>query len=56
MYLCSQPQIYYKMKVLTIHDLKIIKKRAEGTLLLREESNETVAEQCCGLALGTEHL
>ena len=56
MYLCSQPQIYYKMKVLTIHDLKIIRKRAEGTLLLREESNETVAEQCCGLALGTEHL
>ena len=44
------------MKVLTIHDLKIIRKRAEGTLLLREESNETVAEQCCGLALGTEHL
>ena len=44
------------MKVLTIHDLKIIKKRAEGTLLLREERNETVAEQCCGLALGTEHL
>ena len=56
MYLCSQPQIYYKMKVLTIHDLKIIKKRAEGTLLLREESNEAVTEQCCGLALGTEHL
>ena len=44
------------MKVLTIHDLKIIKKRAEGTLLLREESNETVAAQCCGVALGTEHL
>ena len=44
------------MKVLTIHDLKIIKKRAEGMLLLREESNETVAAQCCGLALGTEHL
>ena len=44
------------MKVLTIHDLRIIKKRAEGTLLLREESNETVAAQCCGLALGTEHL
>lgn len=44
------------MKVLTIHDLKTIKKRAEGTLLLREESNETVAAQCCGLALGTEHL
>ena len=44
------------MKVLTIHDLKIIKKRAEGTLLLREESSEAVTEQCCGLALGTEHL
>ena len=44
------------MKVLTIHDLKTIKKRAEGTLLLREESNEAVTEQCCGLALGTEHL
>ena len=44
------------MKVLTIHDLKTIKKRAEGTLLLREESNETVAVQCCGLALGTEPL
>ena len=44
------------MKVLSIHDLKVIRKRAEGTLLLREESNETVAEQCCGLALGTEHL
>jgi NADP-reducing hydrogenase subunit HndC len=56
LYLCSQPQIYYKMKVLTIHDLKIIKKRAEGTLLLREESSEAVTEQCCGLALGTEHL
>ena len=44
------------MKVLTIHDLKIIRKRAEGTLLLREESNEAVTEQCCGLALGTGHL
>ena len=44
------------MKVLTIHDLKIIRKRAEGALLLREESNEAVTEQCCGLALGTGHL
>ena len=44
------------MKVLTIHDLKTIRKRAEGALLLREESNEAVAAQCCGLALGTEHL
>ena len=24
--------------------------------MLREESNEAVTEQCCGLALGTEHL
>lgn len=44
------------MKVLTIHDLNIIRKKAENALLLREESNETVDEQCCGLALGTEHL
>lgn len=44
------------MKVLTIYDLKTIRKRAEGTLLLREESNEAVTEQCCGLALGTGHL
>ena len=44
------------MKILTIHDLEAIKKRAENALLLREQSNETVAEQCCGLAAGTEHL
>ena len=44
------------MKVLTIHDLKIIRKRAESALSLREQSDETVNEQCCGLALGTEHL
>lgn len=44
------------MKVLTIHDLETIRKRAENTLLLREESNESRTEQCCGLALGTEHL
>ena len=44
------------MKVLTIHDLEAIKKRAENALLLREQSNEAVAEQCCGLAAGTEHL
>lgn len=44
------------MKILTIHDLTTIRKRAEHALLLREESNETVTEQCCGLALGTEHL
>ena len=44
------------MKVLSIHDLKIIKKRAEGTLLLREVCNVAVSEHCCGLALGTGHL
>lgn len=44
------------MKVLTIDDLNTIRKRAEGALLLREQSNEVVTVQCCGLALGTEHL
>ncbi|WP_300704967.1 NADH-quinone oxidoreductase subunit NuoF [Bacteroides sp.] len=44
------------MKVLTIHDLKAIREKAEKALLLREQSNEVVAEQCCGLAVGTEHL
>lgn len=44
------------MKVLTIHDLKTIREKAEKTLLLREQSNEVVAAQCCGLAVGTEHL
>ena len=34
------------MKVLTIHDFEAIKKRAENALLLREQSNEAVAEQC----------
>lgn len=44
------------MRVLTIHDLNTIRKRAENTLLLREQSNETVTERCSGLASGTEHL
>ena len=44
------------MKVLTIHDLKKIREKAEKALLLREQSNEVVAAQCCGLAVGTEHL
>lgn len=44
------------MKVLTIHDLKTIREKAEKALLLREQSNEVVAEQCCGLTVGTEHL
>ena len=44
------------MKVLTIHVLKTIREKAEKALLLREQSNEVVAAQCCGLAVGTEHL
>ena len=44
------------MKILSIHDLQIIRKRAEHNLSLREESNEKVSEKCCGLASGTEHL
>lgn len=51
-----QTLIYYIMKVLTIQDLSTIRKKAEGALRWREQSNETVTEQCCGLALGTEHL
>ena len=33
------------MKILSIHDLQIIRKRAEHHLSLREESNEKVSEQ-----------
>ena len=44
------------MKILSIHDLEKIRKSAETALLLREESNEKVAEQSCGLALGSQHL
>ena len=44
------------MKILSIHDLQIIRKRAEHNLSLREESNEKVSEKCCGLASGTKHL
>ena len=44
------------MKILSIHDLQIIRKRAEHHLSLREESNEKVSEKCCGLASGTTHL
>lgn len=44
------------MRILTIHDLNTIRKRAEKTLLLREQSNEAVTERCSGLASGTEHL
>ena len=44
------------MKILSIHDLATIRKRAEHKLSLREESNEKVTEKCCGLASGTQHL
>lgn len=44
------------MKILSIHDLEKIRKSAETALLLREESNQKIAEQSCGLALGSQHL
>ena len=44
------------MKILSIHDLQIIRKRAEHNLSLREESNEKVTEKCYGLASGAQHL
>ena len=44
------------MKILSIHDLATIRKRAEHKLSLREESNEKVTEKCCGLASGAQHL
>lgn len=44
------------MKILSIHDLQIIRKRAESALLLREEGNNKTAERSCGLAVGTQHL
>ena len=44
------------MKILSIHDLATIRKRAEHNLSLREESNEKVTEKCYGLASGAQHL
>ena len=44
------------MKILSLHDLELIRKKAESALLLREESNQKASEQNCGLALGTKHL
>lgn len=44
------------MKILSIHDLQSIRKKAGQALSLREESNEIVAEKSCGLAVGTKHL
>lgn len=44
------------MKILSIHDLEKIRKSAETALRLREESNDKVTENSCGLALGSQHL
>ena len=44
------------MKILSIHDLATIRKKAEHNLLLREESNEKVSEKCYGLSSGAQHL
>lgn len=44
------------MKILSIHDLEKIRKSAETALRLREESNDKVTEDSCGLALGSQHL
>lgn len=44
------------MKIVSIHDLEIIRERAHKLLLLREESNLKVAESNCGLAVGTRRL
>ncbi|WP_455587152.1 NADH-ubiquinone oxidoreductase-F iron-sulfur binding region domain-containing protein [Bacteroides sp.] len=44
------------MKILSIHDLEKIRKSAETTLCLREESDRKVTDSSCGLALGSQHL
>ena len=44
------------MKILSIHDLATIRKKAEHNLLLREESNEKVSEKCYGLSLSLIHI
>lgn len=44
------------MKILSIHDLEKIRRSAETALRLREESNNKVTENSCGLALGSQHL
>ncbi|WP_297327918.1 NADH-quinone oxidoreductase subunit NuoF [uncultured Bacteroides sp.] len=44
------------MEIRTIQHLNTIRKKAESALQLRQQSNETVTEQCCGLACGTEQL
>mgnify|MGYP003364826358 FL=1 len=44
------------MKILSIHDLEKIRKSAVTALRLREESNDKVTENSCGLTLGSQHL
>ena len=54
-YICSELNLI-RMKILSIHDLEKIRRRAETALRLREESNDKVTENSCGLALGSQHL
>lgn len=54
-YICSELNLI-RMKILSIHDLEKIRRSAETTLRLREESNDKVTENSCGLALGSQHL
>ncbi|MDR0961499.1 MAG: NADH-quinone oxidoreductase subunit NuoF [Mediterranea sp.] len=44
------------MKVTSIQNLKTIKNRAQGTLLLRQQSDANASEQPCGLKTGTVHM
>ncbi len=44
------------MKTLYIEDLEKIRKSAQASLLLREQSASETSEQSCGLACGTPHL
>ena len=39
------------MKILSIHDLEKIRKSAATALRLREESNDKVTENSCGLMM-----
>lgn len=44
------------MRILSIQDLNKVRESARNAMRLREESNKTVSEKSCGLALGTQHL
>lgn len=44
------------MKTKSVDDLKVIRRRAEGMLSLREKCNAIVSEESCGLDKGTEHI